>query len=245
MLEVQHLSKSFGGIKAIDDCSFSVAQGKITALIGPNGAGKTSVFNCISGIERMGKGNILYEHQDVSHWRDYERAEAGIARTFQLLRIFKNLTVYENVVLAVHDRDQDLIPSFFGFNRLKEEDEKKIVDTLARVKLGDMSYTLASELSYGQQKLLSLARVLLQPHRLLMLDEPVAGVNPALRQEFVALFKKLRDEGETILIIEHDMEFVMEIADHVVVMSEGKVLKQGTPADVRNDPRVLGVYLGK
>ena len=195
MLEVQHLTTSFGGIKAIDDCSFVVAPQKITALIGPNGAGKTTVFNCISGIERMEKGNILYEHQDINHWRDYERAEAGIARTFQLLRVFKNLTVYENVALAVRDRDQHLIPSFFGFNRLKEEDEKKITDTLARVKLIDMRDTVASELSYGQQKLLSLARVLLQPHRLLLLDEPVAGVNPLLRQEFAALFKKLRDEA--------------------------------------------------
>ncbi len=245
MLEIQHLTRSFGGIKAVDDCSFSAVQGKITALIGPNGAGKTTVFNCISGIERMEKGNILYEHQDVSHWRDYERAEAGIARTFQLLRIFKNCTVYENVALAVHDRDQHLIPSFFGFNRLKEEDEKKIADVLTRVKLYDMEDTVASELSYGQQKLLSLARALLQPHRLLMLDEPVAGVNPVLRQDFVMLFKNLRDEGETIFLIEHDMEFVMEIADHVIVMNEGKVLKQGTPAEVRNDPRVLEVYLGK
>lgn len=245
MLEVQNLTKSFGGIKAIDDCSFSVAQGKITALIGPNGAGKTTVFNCISGIERIEKGSILYEHQDVSHWRDYERAEAGIARTFQLLRVFKNLTVYENVVLAVNDRDQHLFPSFFGFNRLKEEDEKKIVDTLARVKLGDMSHTLARALSYGQQKLLSLARALLQPHRLLMLDEPVAGVNHALRHDFVMLFQKLRDEGETMLVIEHDMEFVMQIADWMVVMNEGKVLRQGTPAEVRSDPKVLEVYLGK
>ena len=245
MLEIQHCTKSFGGVKAVDDCSFSVAQGKITALIGPNGAGKTTVFNCISGIERVEKGSILYEHQDVSHWRDYERAEAGIARTFQLLRVFKNLTVYENVALAVNDRDQYLFPSFFGFNRLREEDEKKIMDVLTRVKLGDMSDTLASELSYGQQKLLSLARALLQPHRLLMLDEPVAGINPALRQEFVTLFQKLRDEGETMFVIEHDMEFVMDIADWVVVMSEGKVLRQGMPAEVRNDSKVLEVYLGK
>ncbi len=245
MLEVQHLTKSFGGIKAIDDCSFSVAQQKITALIGPNGAGKTTMFNCISGIERIEKGSILYEHQDINHWRDYERAEAGIARTFQLLRVFKNLTVYENVVLAARDRDQHLIPSFFDFNRLKEEDEKRITDTLARVKLIDMRDTIASELSYGQQKLLSLARVLLQPHRLLMLDEPVAGVNPLLRQEFAALFLKLRDEGETMLVVEHDMEFVMRIADWVVVMSEGRVLKQGKPDEVRNDPKVLEVYLGK
>lgn len=245
MLEVRNLTKSFGGIKAVDDCSFSVTKGKITALIGPNGAGKTTVFNCISGIERIAKGNILYEHQDVSTWRDYERAEAGIARTFQLLRIFKNLTVYENVLLAVYDRDQHLIPSFFGFNRLKEEDENKITDVLTRMKLANMRDTVASELSYGQQKLLSLARVLLQPHRLLLLDEPVAGVNPELRQEFSLFFKKLRDEGETILVVEHDMEFVMSIADWVVVMNEGKVLKQGTPAEVRNDPAVLESYLGK
>ncbi|MDO8581453.1 MAG: ABC transporter ATP-binding protein [bacterium] len=245
MLEVQHLTKLFDGIKAVDDCSFSVAQGKITALIGPNGAGKTTILNCISGIERIDKGNILYEHQDVSHWRDYERAEAGIARTFQLPRIFKNLTVYENVSLSVHDRDQDLIPSFFGFNRLKEEDEKKIANTLAHVKLSDMGDTVAQELSYGQQKLLSLARALLQPHRLLMLDEPVAGVNPALRQEFVTLFKRLRDEGETMLVVEHDMDFAMEIADWVVVMNEGKVLKKGTPVEVRNDREVLKVYSWK
>lgn len=245
MLEIQNLTKSFGGIKAINDCSFSVAPQKITALIGPNGAGKTTVFNCISGIERMEKGNILYDHQDISHWRDYERAEAGIARTFQLLRVFKNLTVYENVALAVNDRDQYLVPSFFGFNQLSEDGEKKIVDVLIRVKLADMRDTAARDLSYGQQKLLSLARALLQPHRLLLLDEPVAGVNPGLRKEFAVLFKKLRDEGETILVVEHDMEFVMDIADWVVVMNEGKVLKQGTPSEVRNDPHVLEVYLGR
>lgn len=245
MLEIQNLTKSFGGIHAINDCSFMVAQGKITALIGPNGAGKTTVFNCISGIERVEKGSILYEHQDVSHWCDYERAEAGIARTFQLLRIFKNLTVYENAALAVNSRDQYLFPSFFGFTSLRDEEEKKIDVVLERVKLADMRDTIASELSYGQQKLLSLARVLLQPHRLLMLDEPVAGVNPALRQEFVILFKKLRDEGETMLVVEHDMDFVMQIADWVVVMNEGKVLTQGKPDEVRNDPKVLEVYLGK
>lgn len=245
MLEIQHLTKSFDGIHAIHDCSFTVAQGKITALIGPNGAGKTTVFNCISGIERIDRGSILYEHQDVSHWRDYERAEAGIARTFQLLRVFKNLTVYENVALAINSRDQYLFPSFFGFTSLRDEDEKKITDVLTRVKLVSMRDTIAAELSYGQQKLLSLARALLQPHRLLLLDEPVAGVNPALRQEFAGLFRSLRDSGETIFLIEHDMEFVMSIADWVVVMGEGRVLKQGKPNEVRNDPKVLEVYLGK
>lgn len=229
----------------MDDCGFRVAKGKITALIGPNGAGKTTVFNSISGIDEIERGVILYEHQDISDWREYERAEAGIARTFQLLRVFKNLTVYENVALAVNERDQCFFPSFFGFTRLREEDEKRITDMLARMKLSDMRDTVASELSYGQQKLLSFARVLLQPHRLLLLDEPVAGVNPGLRQEFVVLLKKLRDEGETMLVVEHDMEFVMEIADHVVVMNEGKVLKQGTPAEVRSDPKVLEIYLGK
>lgn len=245
MLEIKNLTKSFGGVRAVDDCSFSVAQGKITALIGPNGAGKTTVFNCISGIERIEKGNILYQHQDVGHWRDYERAEAGIARTFQLLRVFKNLTVFENVVLAVHDRDQNLLPSFFGVHGVKEEEEKKIMDMLVRLKLANVRDTVAHELSYGQQKLLSFARALLQPHRLLLLDEPVAGVHPELRQDFAVLLKQLRDAGETMFVVEHDMEFVMEIADWVVVMNEGKVLQQGTPAEVRNDPKVLEVYWGK
>ncbi len=245
MLVIENLTKSFGGIKAVDDCSFSVLQGKITALIGPNGAGKTTLFNCISGLENADHGSILYEHQDVSGWRDHERAEAGVARTFQLLHVFKNLTVFENAVVAIHDRDQNLLPSFFGLNGLKEEEEKKIMDMLARVKLTNVRDTVAHELSYGQQKLLSFARALLQPHRLLLLDEPVAGVHPELRQEFAVLLKQLRDEGETMLVIEHDMEFAMDIADWIVVLREGKILKQGTPMEVRNDPSVLAVYAGK
>lgn len=245
MLELCHLTKSFGGIKAVDDCSFAVEQGKITALIGPNGAGKSTVFNCISGIEMPEKGNILYYKDDMSRWRMHERADAGIARTFQLTRVFKNLTVYENVALAVNGRDQYLLPSFFGFTGLSDEQRQQVSKVLERLKLAEKRNTRAAELSYGQQKLLSLARALVQPHKVLLLDEPVAGVHPTLRRDFVTLFRSLRDEGETLLLIEHDMDFVMEVADRVVVMNEGKVLMQGSPEEVRKDKRVLEVYLGK
>lgn len=245
MVEIKNLTKSFGGICAVDHCSLSVQPKKITALIGPNGAGKTTLFDCISGLHEIDSGSIYFLGQEIHDWPVYDRALSGLARTFQLVRAFKNLTVKENLLLALDRRDQFFWPSFFGWDTDAPEEIEKIQQTLRTFGLEETLEVKTSDLSYGQQKLLSIARALVQPHVLILLDEPVAGVNPKLREDLKIILKKLRDQGETLFVIEHDMEFIMDIADQVIVMNEGKVLREGTPAEIQKDPAVLEVYLGK
>lgn len=243
MLKVKNIKKHFGGVKAVDGCSFEIPDGKITALIGPNGAGKSTVFSLISGNVEQDSGNIWLNKQKLNGLAVYQRAQMGLARTFQSVRLFKNLTIEQNLLLALESNDQKFFSSIFA-----KEDESlglKIRETLAMVGLEKDTNTLASDLSYGQQKLLELAKAILLPHSILLLDEPVAGVSPVLRDELISILKMLKMDRETILIIEHDMNFVFEIADRVIVMDQGKVLVEGTPQEIKKNPKVLDVYLGE
>jgi len=227
MLSLKNISKSFGGVKAVGKCSFEVKENTITSLIGPNGAGKTTVFNIVSGLTHPDSGTIRLMNKKITGLPAYKIAQAGISRTFQLTKVFRNLSIRDNLLIAKKT----------NYNEMKE--------ILASVYLEKPLDTIASELSYGQQRLLELARGLLMPHTLLMLDEPTAGVNPRIRQELRTILRNLRKEGKTVLLIEHDMEFVMDISDRVIVLNEGKVLKEGKPKDIVKDKRVLEAYLGK
>ena len=227
MLSLKNVSKRFGGIKAVERCSFEVEENTITSLIGPNGAGKTTVFNITSGLTRADSGTIKLSGNDITNRLPYKIAQAGISRTFQLTKIFKNLSIKDNLLIA---------------KKTNYDEMKKMLESVYLHKPLD---TIASELSYGQQRLLELARALLKPHSLLMLDEPTAGVNPKIRQELKTILRNLRKEGKTIVLIEHDMDFVMDISDIVIVLNEGKVLKIGKPREISRDKRVLEAYLGK
>lgn len=227
ILEINRLYKSFGGIKAVENCSFSVAEGKVTSLIGPNGAGKTTVFNLISGIISQDHGKIYFNSEEISKLQIHNIAAKGISRTFQAARLFKYLTVKENLLVA------------------RDIDEEEMKQLLADFHFHKPLSTIVSELSYGQQRIVELARALLFPHELLMLDEPTAGLNQRARQELKVALKKLKKEKKTVLLIEHDMDFVMDISDEIIVLAEGKVLRCGKPSIIRKDPKVLEVYLGK
>lgn len=242
MLTVRDLTKRFGGITALDRCSFSVAPNTVTALVGPNGAGKTTAFNCIAGMHAPDKGIIEFSGRDITHLPIHTRARLGISRTFQMVRTFANMTVEENLRLAAETGDEKFWQSLFS-PRLASTNA--LQDTLDLVGLTQPLSYPAKSLSYGQSKLLSLARALLQPHTILMLDEPVAGVAPALRDKFKTLLSDLKKRGETVFFIEHDMDFVRTVADQVIVMDQGRALTEGTPSEVFEDKKVLEAYLGE
>lgn len=226
MLRIESVSKKFGGVMAVSNCTFQVKKGTITALIGPNGAGKSTAFNLILGVLNPDSGKVFFKDNDITKIPIFKRARLGISRTFQAVRVFKNLSVMDNLLLVTNNQED-------------------IRSTISFLSFEDKIDTLNVDLSFGQLKLLSLARALLLPHELLMLDEPVAGVNPILRSRFKKIFRDLKEKGETIFLIEHDMDFVMDIADHVIVMDAGQVLAQGSPNEIRNNPEVLEAYLGE
>jgi ABC-type branched-subunit amino acid transport system ATPase component len=242
MLRIEHLTKSFGGVVAVDDCSFHAAPKHITALIGPNGAGKTTAFHCITGVMPADQGMVMLNGRDCARFSASERARMGMSRTFQQVRLFPYLTVAEHILLALHTSD-DRVRAIWSSD--SDAQLQEVVPLLARVGLPEAcAHQLGSDLSYGQSKLLEIARALAMPHTILLLDEPIAGVNPVLREHIAKLLNALRAEGESILLIEHDMDFVRTLADHVIVMAEGRVLLEGTPDDVLRHPDVLKAYLG-
>lgn len=227
MLDVKNVSKHFGGVYAVKDCTLSIKENAITSIIGPNGAGKTTLFNIITGILEPDAGTIVFKERNITGKKPYQVARAGVSRTFQLAKLFKNLTVKDNLLLAKQTSDEEL---------------KKLLKSVHYAR--DL-HAKAGDLSYGQQRLVELARALLKPHTLLLLDEPTAGVNPAVRTELKDILRDLKKQGSTIVLIEHDMEFVMDVSDDVIVLAEGSVLAQGTPDAIRKDERVLEAYLGK
>lgn len=222
MLTVQKVSKNFGGIKALWECSFEIGRGEITALIGPNGAGKTTLLDVVSGLLPPDGGAILLGQTNLVNLRPDQIAKAGVGRTFQQVRLFRNLTILDHLVIA---ETGELELKVYGLDKPLD--------------------TLVSDLSYGQRKLLQLAIAVAKPHQLLLLDEPVAGVNKVVSAKIEAMLLGLKKQGETILLIDHDMEFIKRIADKIVVMDAGKVLVEGEPEEALKDNRVLEAYLGE
>lgn len=244
MLKIKHLTKHFGGVKAVNDCSFEVEKGKITALIGPNGSGKTTIFNLISGIIKSDHGQIFIADKDTANLSVDQISNLGVSRVFQRSKLFKNLTVRENLLLAIDNEDTKLWKNIFGFNRITRAKEQKIKEILEEFSILEIENIVASELSFGQKRLVELARTILNPHTLLMLDEPVAGVNPKIRSSIASLLIKLKNNGETILLIEHDMIFTLGLADVIIVLDAGKVIATGKPNEIKSNKLVLDAYLG-
>jgi branched-chain amino acid transport system ATP-binding protein len=244
ILKVHNLTKHYGGIHALDSCSLEVMPQQITAIIGPNGSGKTTLFDAITRIIPVDEGTIILNGKDITDMNDYDVAKSGISRTFQQVRLFKNLTIKEHLEIALKDDDESMFKNTFRAIFRKDNDMKRIKEVLGLVGLDKPLNTYASDLSYGQRKLLDLAVAIAKPHNILLLDEPVAGVNPKLRVEIVKIIQRLKDEGETILLIEHDMNFVMGLADSVIVLDAGKVIAKGKPEEIQASKKVLEAYLG-
>ncbi|MBI4154480.1 ABC transporter ATP-binding protein [Candidatus Woesearchaeota archaeon] len=248
LLEVKNLDKSFDGVKAVQNCNFNIEENKIIALIGPNGAGKTTVFNLITGFIKPDKGHIHFKGEPIDGLFPYQIANLGLARTFQLIRLFPKLTALENLLLAKHKEADNLIKTIFNPKFIRHEEKtnkERCKEFLKIVGLEDKENVHAENLSYGQQKLLEIARILATEANLLLIDEPVAGVNPVMREKIKDVLLKLKKEGKTILFIEHDMKFVMGLADKVIVMDYGQEIAIGTAKQIQNNPKVLEAYLGK
>jgi ABC-type branched-subunit amino acid transport system ATPase component len=248
MMELKNVTKSFGGIKAVDNVSFYFSPKNITALIGPNGAGKTTVFNLISGFIKPDKGEILFKGEPITNLPPWEIANRGIGRIFQDVRIFEKLTCLENVLLAKKSPAENPLNLFLTPKKIKEFEEKNIEEAkywLDFVGLSGKENTLAENLSYGQQKLLAIARLMSAEYEFLLLDEPTSGVNPAMIKVILDLIKKLvKEKDKTVVIIEHNMRVIMEMADFVYFMNEGRVETFGSPKDVLSDIRVKEEYTG-
>ncbi len=242
MMRIKSISKSFGGLQALSECNLEIRNKKITAIIGPNGSGKTTLFNIISQILKQDSGEIMLNEKNLTELLDFQVAKLGVSRTFQEVRLFRNLTVGQHLEIALSESDEKLLKSVFKKSSNKN---KKISDILSLVNLQEYSKFYATDLSYGQRKLLDLAIAVAKPHKVLMLDEPVAGINPKIRVEIKKILKSLMKKGETILLIEHDMNFVMGLADYIYVLDYGKVIAQGSPREIKKNQKVLEAYLGK
>lgn len=249
MLEIKALHKSFGGLKAIYNCSLTVDQGSITGLIGPNGAGKTTLFNLITGFFKPEKGEILFNGHRIDGLPPHRIFQKKIYRTFQITREFSQMTVLENLMLMPEKQAGERIwNTWFRQSAVRKQEvaiKEKALEVLEFVELIDLKNGYAGSLSGGQKKLLELARSMMADPEIVLLDEPGAGVNPTLMQKLMENIRKLRDEKNiTFFLIEHDMDLVMNLCNPIIVMSEGKKLTQGTAEEVKKDERVLEAYLG-
>jgi len=229
MLRVENAVKRFGGRVALDGAHCTVEPGSITGMIGPNGSGKSTLFNCIAGTDRLDSGEVHLLERRIDRLAPHAVCERGIARTFQLTRLFRDMTVLENLVAVAHSYS----------DRQAVDRARAALDLL---EIGELTHRPANELSYGQRKLVEIGRTLMLEPRLMLLDEPFAGINPRLQNRIVGYLQKLRDQGLTLFIIDHEMRIILEVCETVWVLAEGRIVTHGPPAVVRDDPRVIEAY---
>ncbi len=249
LIEVASLTKRFGGLLAVNDVTFSIGAGEILSIIGPNGAGKTTAFNCITGLYPATSGDVVFDGRSIRGQPPHRITRLGIARTFQNIRLFQYMTALDNVMVGAHWWMSSHVWDSVLKNRRSRADESRAEqrgrELLELLGLTRYAGSYARELPYGLQRRLEIARALATMPRVLLLDEPAAGLNPQEKKELMALIAQLREQGLTIFLIEHDMKVVMEISDRIVVLDHGVKLTEGKPVEVRNNPQVIEAYLGQ
>ena len=248
LLEVKGITKTFGGLVAVENVEFNVNEGEIVSIIGPNGAGKTTIFNMLTGVYHVNGGKILFDGKEIQNKQPRDIVKAGIARTFQNIRLFPTMRVIENVLVGEHiNIGYNFLDLLFKTKKYREEEKaaaQRAIDLLVSLDLGDEIDNYAKNLPYGMQRKLEIARAIATKARLIILDEPAAGMNPQESEELKEFIRKLRDKGQTILLIEHDMSVVMDISDRIYVIDHGRKIAEGLPKEIAVNKRVITAYLG-